>query len=138
MSYNAYVCAILPNPFSLMAARNIISWVLQVILGLAFILSGANKFLHLEDTVGMFGSMGLPAALTYLVAGGEVLGGIGLLIPRFVRPAAMGLIIIMIGAVIMHATKIPGGLAKGVPAIALLVLLVVLLALRRPVPARLT
>ncbi|TDN37167.1 DoxX family protein [Hymenobacter sp. UV11] len=121
-----------------MAARNIISWVLQVILGLAFILSGANKFLHLEDTVGMFGSMGLPAALTYLVAGGEVLGGIGLLIPRFVRPAAMGLIIIMIGAVIMHATKIPGGLAKGVPAIALLVLLVVLLALRRPVPARLT
>ncbi|MGI4835162.1 MAG: DoxX family protein [Janthinobacterium lividum] len=119
------------------STRNIIAWVLQVLLGLAFIASGGNKFLHLTDTVSMFGSMGIPAFLTYLVAGGEVLGGIGLLLPRFVRPAALGLIIIMIGAVFMHATKIPGGLAKGVPAIVLLALLFVVLALRRPAPARL-
>jgi len=119
------------------STRNIIAWILQVLLGLAFIASGGNKFAHLADTVGMFGSMGIPAFLTYLVAGGEVLGGIGLLIPRFVRPAALGLIIIMIGAVFMYATKIPGGLAKGVPAIALLVLLFVVLALRRPAPTRL-
>lgn len=119
------------------STRNIISWVLQVLLGLAFIFSGGNKLAHLSDTVAMFGKMGLPAAVTYLVAGGELLGGIGLLIPRFVRPAALGLIIIMIGAVFMHATKIPGGLAKGVPAIVLLVLLFVVLALRRPAPASL-
>jgi len=121
-----------------MAARNIISWVLQVLIGLAFILSGGNKFLHLADTVDMFGKMGLPAALTYLVAGGEVLGGIGLLVPRFVRPAALGLIIIMIGAAFMHATKIPGGLLpKGLPALGLLLGLVVILLLRRPDTARL-
>ena len=118
------------------STRNIIAWILQVLLGLAFIASGGNKFAHLTDTVGMFGSMGLPAFLTYLVAGGEVLGGIGLLVPRFVRPAAMGLLVIMIGAVIMHATKIPGGLAKGVPALVLLVLLGVVLALRSPALAR--
>ena len=63
-------------------------------------------------------------------------GGVGLLVPRTVRPAAMGLIVIMIGAVFMHATKIPGGLAKGVPAIVLLVLLVVVLALRSRTAAR--
>jgi uncharacterized membrane protein YphA (DoxX/SURF4 family) len=90
------------------------------------------KFRHMSDTVGMFGSLGTPGWFAYLVAGGEVLGGIGLLVPRFVRPAALGLIIIMLGAVFMHATKIPGGLAKGVPAIVLLVLLFVVLALRRP------
>lgn len=121
-----------------MAARNIISWVLQVLIGLAFILSGGNKFLHLADTVGMFGKMGLPAAVTYLVAGGEVLGGIGLLVPRFVRPAAIGLIIIMVGAAFMHATKIPGGLLpNGLPALGLLLGLVVILLLRRPATARL-
>ncbi|RZK31433.1 MAG: DoxX family membrane protein [Hymenobacter sp.] len=121
-----------------MAARNIISWVLQVLIGLAFIFSGGNKFLHLADTVGMFSKLGLPAALTYLVAGGEVLGGIGLLVPRFVRPAALGLLIIMIGAAFMHATKIPGGLIpNGLPALGLLLGLVVILLLRRPATARL-
>lgn len=118
------------------ATRNIIAWILQVLAGLAFIGSGANKFLHLSDTVGMFGSMGIPAWLTYVVAAGEVLGGIGLLIPGLVRLAALGLLPIMVGAVYMHATKIPGGLAKGVPAIVLLIFLLLILVLRRPAPAR--
>ena len=47
--------------------------------------------------------------------------------------AALGLVIIMIGAVVLHATKIPGGLANGVPALVFLALLV--LWLRRPAPA---
>ena len=38
--------------------------------------------------------------------------------------------IIVLGAVFMHATKIPGGRAKDVPAIAALLLLIVLLVLR--------
>jgi putative oxidoreductase len=121
-----------------MAARNVISWILQVLIGLAFIVSGGNKFLHLADTMGMFGKLGLPVAVTYLVAGGEVLGGIGLLVPRLVRPAAAGLIIIMLGAAFMHATRIPGGLLpKGLPALGLLLGLVIILLLRRPAPTRL-
>ena len=121
-----------------MATRNIISWVLQVLIGLALIFSGANKFLHLTDTVAMFGKLGLPAAITYLVAGGELLGGIGLLVPRFVRLAALGLIIIMLGAAYMHTTKIPGGLLPhGLPALSVLLGLVIILLLRRPVASRL-
>lgn len=115
------------------STRNIIAWVLQVLLGLAFIASGFNKLRDLSATIGMFGSMGLPSTLAYVVGGAELLGGIGLLIPRFTRLAAMGLLIVMIGAVVMHATKIPGGLAGGVPAIVLLALLGVLLWLRQPV-----
>jgi len=121
-----------------MAARNTISWILQVLIGLAFILSGGNKFLHLADTVDTFSKFGLPTAVAYLVAGSEVLGGIGLLVPRFVRPAAAGLIIIMIGAAFMHATRIPGGLLpKGLPALGLLLGLIIILLLRRPAPTRL-
>lgn len=114
------------------SARNIIAWVLQGLLALAFLASGIRKLMDLNGTIGMFGQLGLPAVMAYLVAGGEVLGGIGLLIPRFTRLAALGLILIMIGAVVMHATKIPGGLAGGVPAIVLLALLLVVLWLRQP------
>ncbi|OWP63971.1 DoxX family protein [Hymenobacter amundsenii] len=117
------------------STRNVLAWILQVLLGLAFIASGGNKFRDLAGTIGMFESLGLPAVMAYVVAGAEVLGGIGLLIPRFVRPAALGLILIMLGAVVMHATKIPGGLAGGAPAIVLLVLLAVLLWLRKPAVA---
>jgi len=115
------------------SVRNIIAWILQALLAAAFIMSGFTKLKDLGKTVEMFGSMGLPAVVTYLVAGGELLGGIGLLIPRTVRPAALGLIIIMIGAVVIHATKIPGFIPKGLPALVLLILLVVVYLLRRPV-----
>ena len=114
------------------STRNTIARILQVLVGLAFIFFGIKKFLDLPATVGMFSSLGLPGALAYVIAAGELLGGIGLLIPRFVRPAALGLLLIMIGAVVMHATKIPGGLAGGTMALVLLVLLVVVLWLSRP------
>ncbi|MBO2012674.1 DoxX family protein [Hymenobacter negativus] len=114
------------------SVRNIIAWILQALLAAAFIMSGFMKLKDIGKTVEMFGSMGLPAVVTYLVAGGELLGGIGLLIPRTVRPAALGLIIIMIGAVVIHATKIPEFIPKGLPALVLLALLVVVYLLRRP------
>jgi putative oxidoreductase len=114
------------------SVRNIIAWILQALLAAMFIFSGFNKLSHGPDTAKMFGSMGFPGWFAYLIGGAELLGGIGLLVPRTVRPAALGLIIIMLGAVFMHATKIPGGIAKGMPALVALVLLVVVYLLRRP------
>jgi uncharacterized membrane protein YphA (DoxX/SURF4 family) len=119
------------------STRNTIAWIVQILLAVAFIASGGNKLLHLADTVKGFGGMGFPGWFAYLIAGAEVLGGIGLLVPRFTRLAAAGLIIIMVGAAYVHTTKIPGGLLpNGLPALGLLVLLVVVLLLRRPSPAR--
>ena len=68
------------------STRNIIAWILQGLAALAFIGSGANKFVHLADTVKGFSGMGLPGWFAYLIAGGEVLGGIGLLVPDAVLP----------------------------------------------------
>lgn len=116
------------------STRNIIAWILQGLVGLAFIASGIMKFKDLATTLDNFGKMGFPAWFGYLIAGGELLGGIGLLIPRTVRLAALGLIVIMLGAVWVHATKVPGGIATGMPAIVLLVLLIVIFMLRRPAP----
>ena len=109
------------------SAHNIIAWVLQVLLGLAFIASGFKKFTSRHGTVRLFSSTGPPGALACVIAGAKLLGSTGLPGLRFVRPATPGLITIMIGALFMHATKIPGGLAKGVPAL--------LLVLRQPAPA---
>lgn len=112
--------------------RNTIAWILQVGLGLFFMFAGFNKLRDLSSTVTMFGNLGLPSVLAYVVGGAELLGGVGLLVPRLSRFAAMGLLIIMIGAVYMHATKIPGGLAGGIPALVCLILLGVLVWLRQP------
>ena len=113
------------------SARNIIAWILQVFLALVFIKSGFDKLNQGSETAAMFVSMDLPGWFTYLIGGAELLGGIGLLMPRMVQPAALGLSIIMVGALVMHAIKIPGGLANGIPAITMLMLLAVLLLLPR-------
>ena len=112
------------------SVRNIIAWILQALLAAMFIYSGAHKLMDLAGTTSMFAGMGMPGWFAALIGGAELLGGIGLLVPRTVRPAALGLIIIMLGAVFMHATKIPGGLANGVPALVCLALLLVVLMLR--------
>jgi putative oxidoreductase len=117
-----------------MNIRNIIAWVLQVLLAVMFIKSGFDKLSHLDTTMQNFGGMGLPTWMGALIGAAELLGGIGLLVPRTVRLAALGLMVIMVGAVVMHATKIPGGIGGGSFAIGLLVALVVVYFLRRPAP----
>ncbi|SFF26246.1 DoxX family protein [Spirosoma endophyticum] len=120
------------------SVRHTIAWILQLVLGLFFIFAGFNKLRDLSSTVAMFGTLGLPSVLAYIVGGGELLGGIALLVPRLTRFAAMGLLIIMLGAVFMHATKIPGGLAGGIPALVCLILLGALIWLRQPITSATT
>ncbi len=112
------------------STRNTIAWILQGLLALAFIGFGGYGLLHAAANMPQMASMGLPGWFAYLISGAELLGGIGLLLLRTVRPAALGLIIIMLGAVYLHATKIPGGLANGIPALVLLALLLVVVLLR--------
>lgn len=91
------------------SGRHIIAWLMRALLAAAFISSGFHKLSDLPGTSKMFGGLGLPGWFAYLIGGAELLG----------------LIIIMLAALFMHANGIPGGLAKGVPALAMLVLLVI-------------
>ena len=116
------------------SARNTAVWISQLVLGLAFIGFGGYGLLHATENLKNFGGMGLPGWFAYLIAVAELLGGIGLLVPATVRMAAQGLLVIMAGAVMMHATGLPGGMAKGGPALVFRLLLVALLRLRRPAP----
>ena len=114
------------------SARNTVAWILQVLLGVAFIGFGGYGLMHAAVNTKNMASLGLPGWFSYLISASELLGGIGLLLHRTVRLAALGLTVIMLWAVVLHATKIPGGLANGVPAISFLVGLLVLFWLRRP------
>jgi len=81
-------------------------WVLQVLLALLFVFGGGMKLvLPIEE---MTKQMPLPGAFLRFIGVAEVLGGIGLVVPGLVgiRPgltplAALGLIIIMIGATVL-------------------------------------
>ena len=89
-------------------AANIITWVLQVLVGLQFVFAGAMKFvMPMEE---MTKTMPLPAAFLYFIGVAEVAGGIGLILPGALRIrrgltplAALGLTIIMAGAVVICA-----------------------------------
>ena len=81
-------------------ARNIISWVLQVLLGLQMLMAGQAKFTRPESWASQFERWGYPDDFFYLIGGLEVLLAIGLFIPRFVTYASSALVVIMLGATI--------------------------------------
>lgn len=62
--------------------NNIADWLLRVGLGIAFFLHGYGKLPISEGFVGWLGSKGVPMAETtaYLVAWGEILAGLGIII----------------------------------------------------------
>ena len=85
---------------------NIVLWIVQVLLALLFLFGGAMKFIMpIEEMVKQ---TGLPALLLRFIGVCEVLGGLGLILPGLLRIrtgltplAALGLLIIMIGAVVI-------------------------------------
>jgi uncharacterized membrane protein YphA (DoxX/SURF4 family) len=94
-------------------------WVLQVLLGLFFILAGVMKFvMPYEEMVKQATATNGPVfshAFLLFIGVAELLGGLGLILPSALRIkpgltplAAAGLLIIMIGAVVI---TLPGGLA---------------------------
>jgi putative oxidoreductase len=85
-------------------------WVLQVLLAVLFIYGGVNKLLGLQqeqEIATNFAKFGLGSWFRYFVAVLELVGGLGLLVPRLAGVAALWLIGIMTGAVIAHLTVLP-------------------------------
>lgn len=82
--------------------------IIRVVLGLIFFAHGAQKMLGWYGGHGLAQSMQtfteqlhLPSALAFLVIVGEFLGGIGLVIGLFSRPAALFIAFTMLGAIAM-------------------------------------
>ncbi|PRY38016.1 DoxX family protein [Umezawaea tangerina] len=73
--------------------------VVRVLVGVFFVVaSAAPKFFGQADAVRIFTEIGAGQWFRYLVGALELAGGVGLLVPRLVAPAAVGLVGLMIGA----------------------------------------
>jgi putative oxidoreductase len=80
-------------------------WACAIFLAVAFVLVGISK---LEGPsamrwTGRFAHWGYPANAQYVIGVFEILGGLGVLIPRWRRAAAAILVALMIGALCTHA-----------------------------------
>jgi uncharacterized membrane protein YphA (DoxX/SURF4 family) len=117
-------------------------WIIQGLLAALFIFAGVMKFVMPIET--MTQEMPLPGLLLRFIGVCEILGGIGLVLPALlgIRPglttlAAIGLIIIMVGAVVI--TAMSGGPAEAIiPLVVTLLLAFVVHGRQRLRPAALT
>ena len=80
-------------------------WACAIFLAVAFVFVGISK---LEGPSAMrwterFAHWGYPANAQYVIGVFEILGGLGVLIPRWRRAAAAILVALMIGALCTHA-----------------------------------
>lgn len=87
---------------------NVALWVVQVLLAINFAFSGISKLAGAQAMVDLFTDVGIGQWFRYVVGILEVAGAIGLLIPRLAGLAAIGLGLVMIGAIATHLFIIGG------------------------------
>ena len=80
--------------------RTIISWVLVVLVALAFLASAAAKLSGVATP--LFLHWGYPAWFAKVIGVLELTGAVGLLVRRTTRYAVLGLTVIMLGAAYTH------------------------------------
>jgi uncharacterized membrane protein YphA (DoxX/SURF4 family) len=95
---------------------NVVLWILQVVLALFFLFAGVMKFVMPVEQ--MSAQSGFPGWFFWFIGAVEILGGLGLLLPALLRIkpgltplAALGLVIVMIGATVV---SLPGGIGAAV------------------------
>ena len=122
---------------------NILLWVLQVLLALAFLAHGLMFLFPPANLLAVMNAT-IPPAFRLFLGVAEVLAAIGLTLPGFTRikpwlvpSAAAGLMIVMTGAVILHLKR--GEVSSAITTAILFVLLAVVAYMRwrvRPIPPR--
>jgi putative oxidoreductase len=93
---------------------SIVLWIVQGLLALAFLLAGLMKsFLPVEGLKKNMAWVGsVPAGLVRFIGIVEILGALGLILPKLTHilpqltiAAAIGLVLVMVSAAVFHATR---------------------------------
>jgi len=89
-------------------------FLIRLALGIVFIAHGWSKFGNMDQTIGFFGSLGLPSVVAYLVAIVELLGGIAMIVGFYTTTFGFLLSIVMVGAIfLVKIGKMDAGLIGG-------------------------
>ena len=107
---------------------------LQVLLALLYVASGLGKVTLEATVVAGFTAMGIGPGLTVTIGVLELLGAVGLLIPRIAGLAATAFVALMVGAVGITAGTLGVGMIL-VPALVLVLVAVVAWARRHETAA---
>jgi putative oxidoreductase len=83
-------------------AATVALWILQVLLALQIALAGLAKVGGDQAMVEMFATIGIGQWFRYMIGALEVVGAIGVLLPRLSGLAALGLVCLMVGAVLTN------------------------------------
>jgi putative oxidoreductase len=95
-------------------------WVLQVVLAGVFLNAAWRKFTGHPVPIETFQALGWDPWFRYVTGALELAGAIGLLVPPLSALAAIGLALVMVGAIITHLFLVPDTI---VPASALFIAL---------------
>jgi len=108
--------------------RLITVWTLSGLTALAFLAAGGAKLAGAPAMVAVFEAVGIGQWFRYLTGALEVVGAIGLLLPKYAFYAATLLTIVMVGAVLTHIALLGG---SPLPAAVLLILSATIAWLRK-------
>jgi uncharacterized membrane protein YphA (DoxX/SURF4 family) len=111
-------------------AKSVISWVVRILLAVFYVLAASGKLIGRPQVIEMFRNWGFPDKFYLVIGALELLGAIGLLIPRIAGYAASGLIMLMIGAALTHLVNGEG--SQVLRPIIFMMLLALVVYLRRP------
>lgn len=109
--------------------KTIALWVIQIMVAGLFLFMGMGKLMSDPEVVANFTRWGMPDKMYLVIGFFEVLGAIGLLIPRLAGFAAVGLILLMGGALFTHLTH--GEIMALLP-LTVMILLGIVVYLRNP------
>ncbi|MEM7438187.1 MAG: DoxX family protein [Pseudomonadota bacterium] len=95
-------------------------WGAMGLVSLVMVMGGVMKLTGQEMALASFSTLGLPVWFGMFIGVCELAGAAGLWVKRTSALAALGIALIMIGAIYYHVMHTP--LSEGVPAIVVLVL----------------
>lgn len=110
--------------------KSAIAWGLQILLAIFYVVAASGKLIGGPQAIERFRNWGFPDGFYLIIGVLELLGAIGLLIPRVAGYAACGLIVIMIGASLTHLVNGEG--LQVLRPLVFILLLAVIVYLRRP------
>ncbi|SNY66534.1 DoxX family protein [Paractinoplanes atraurantiacus] len=93
-------------------------WAVQIVLGLFMVVaSAAPKLVGEANAVQTFDDMGAATWFRYFIGVVELAGGLGLLVPRLAGLAAVGLMLLMVGAFYTQVFILHGGAVAITPVV---------------------
>ena len=94
------------RPPARVRAARIGRWAARILLSVQFLVGGVLKLTADPTMVAMFTDIGAGQGLRLFIGACEVAGAVGLLVPRLTRPAACGLVLLMVGAAVTNVVAL--------------------------------